>query len=278
MKEQDPVNGKFSDVPIRVKSWVYIIILFSLGIINSLTMTIFVSLLTFQGMKEIFRMIKPNFSFLPLLVLLTCLQAYFIYFISDTAYLRYAIITILIALIILFIVWKFSFKALLSFGIGLCITLICFAYLAYIRSIEYPIISHFGLRLIIFIVVVTELNDVFQYLSGKFFGTKPIVPQISPNKTWEGLIGGVMLTTLLSNLLGYVLFSFYDLLNFTFMGLLLGILGFGGDVLMSYMKRKAHVKDTGTLIPGHGGLLDRMDSLTFNAPAFFLIVQYILLK
>ncbi|UIR55502.1 phosphatidate cytidylyltransferase [Sphingobacterium sp. SRCM116780] len=278
MGEKDNRKEKFADVPIRVRSWVYILVVFSLGIINPLTMTVFVSLLSFQGMREFFRMIKPNLSFLPLLVILMCLQGYFLNFITDTAYLRYGIITVLIALIILFFVWKFSFRVLLSLGIGLCVTLISFAYLAYIRAIEYPTMSYLGLKLIIFIVVVTELNDVFQYLSGKFFGKRPVVPRISPNKTREGLIGGILMTTLLSNLLGYLLFPFYHTLTFTLIGLLLGVLGFCGDVLMSYMKRKTHVKDTGTLIPGHGGLLDRMDSLTFNAPAFFLIVQYILLK
>ncbi|BFO64871.1 hypothetical protein KCF3NO3_08540 [Chryseobacterium sp. KCF3-3] len=121
---------------------------------------------------------------------------------------------------------------------------------------------------IIFIVVVTELNDVFQYLMGKFFGKHKITPQISPNKTLEGLIGGVFLTVILSNILGYFLLETGILTN-SILGIVLGISGFLGDIFMSYIKRKTGVKDTGNLLPGHGGLLDRMDSLVFNAPLFF---------
>jgi phosphatidate cytidylyltransferase len=102
-------------------------------------------------------------------------------------------------------------------------------------------------------VVVTELNDVFQYLMGKFFGKRKITPHISPNKTLEGLIGGIFLTVILSNILGFFLLKTDFSIN-TILGIALGISGFFGDIFMSYLKRKTNVKDTGNLLPGHGGI------------------------
>nr|WP_256602797.1 phosphatidate cytidylyltransferase [Sphingobacterium multivorum] len=151
-----------------------------------------------------------------------------------------------------------------------------FSHLAFIRSIKMDGIAFLGLKLIGYIVVLTELNDVFQYLMGKFFGKRKIVPRISPNKTIAGCVGGIGLTIILSNLLGYFLLPFQNFLYFSLFGLFFGILGFWGDVLFSYLKRKAGVKDTGTLIPGHGGLLDRIDSLIFNAPLFYALIILLL--
>jgi phosphatidate cytidylyltransferase len=91
----------------------------------------------------------------------------------------------------------------------------------------------------------------------------------------EGFIGGVFLTIILSNILGFFLLKTTVLVNSIF-GLILGISGFFGDVFISYLKRKANIKDTGKLLPGHGGLLDRMDSLIFNAPLFFWLLPYLL--
>lgn len=278
MSEVNSMDGKFADVPIRVRSWIYIIVLLAIGVINQWTMTLFVVILSFQGMKELLRMLKPNVSFLPIILFLSLIQFAFLIGLPYTLFVSYTVITILITLLIVFLKWKFTIRALSTMGLGIAVLLISFGTLAFVRNFEFASIPYFGLRSVLFVIVVTELNDVFQYLSGKFFGKRPIVPRISPNKTVEGFIGGVILTTGLSNLLGYCLFSFYDVLTFTLIGIMLGVLGFLGDVTMSYLKRKNYVKDTGTLIPGHGGLLDRMDSLLFNAPAFYLVMEYLLRK
>ena len=131
-----------------------------------------------------------------------------------------------------------------------------------------------GPGLLLFLVFLTQFNDVAQYVCGRTFGTHKIIPKVSPNKTWEGLIGGVVTTVTLAVALAAwltPLTKWESLLA----GLLIGLGGFVGDVTISALKRDLAVKDSGTLIPGHGGILDRVDSLTCTAPLFFHFVRYL---
>ena len=130
-----------------------------------------------------------------------------------------------------------------------------------------------GPGLLILLVLLTQLNDVFQFLWGKSLGKRKIVPQVSPGKTWAGLIGGVATTILLAWIIGPQL-TLLDGPRALIAGLLIGLGGFAGDVSISALKRDLGVKDSGTLLPGHGGILDRVDSLTFTAPLFFHFVWY----
>lgn len=109
---------------------------------------------------------------------------------------------------------------------------------------------------------------------GKAFGKHKIIPKVSPSKTWEGFIGGVIGTTLLTVLVAPFLTPFSHL-EAAFAGFVLAIAGFFGDVTMSAVKRDMGIKDTSSLIPGHGGVLDRFDSLIFTAPLFFHYFAYI---
>jgi cytidylyltransferase family len=127
-----------------------------------------------------------------------------------------------------------------------------------------------GVLWVIFLVVVTELNDILQYLTGKAFGKRKILPKISPNKTIAGFLGGLLLSPILSMAIGSLLDLPISLLSLGLIGFFLSFCGFWGDVTFSYLKRRAGVKDTSTLIPGHGGLLDRIDSLLFNCIWFYL--------
>ncbi|MEM7226228.1 MAG: phosphatidate cytidylyltransferase [Pseudomonadota bacterium] len=131
-----------------------------------------------------------------------------------------------------------------------------------------------GVGLLTFLVVLTQANDVLQYVWGRTLGRHPVIPKVSPNKTWEGLIGGVATTTLAALLLAPLLTPF-SLWHSLLAGLLIGIAGFFGDVTISAVKRDLGVKDTSTLLPGHGGMLDRVDSLTFTAPLFFHFTYYL---
>jgi len=129
-----------------------------------------------------------------------------------------------------------------------------------------------GPALVLFLVLLTEMNDVFQYVWGKTLGRHKILPSVSPKKTWEGFLGGVFSTMVLGALLRFLTpFSLGRALG---MGAVIALAGFCGDVVMSAVKRDAGVKDFGQLIPGHGGMLDRVDSLCFSAPIFFHIVAY----
>ena len=270
-------NGKFADVPVRVRSWGYIVLVLAVAFVPATLSPLFVSWITFQGMREFARMFIPEGKTQPLVFLcMALLQALLLYFCSYRAYLLLA--SFLCLGTALFFKYGLKVKKGAVFGLflGAVACLLAFSHLAFIRSIKVDGNPFLGLKLIGYIVVLTELNDVFQYLMGKFFGKRKIVPRISPNKTIAGCVGGISLTIILSNLLGYFLLPFQNFLYFSLFGLFFGILGFWGDVLFSYLKRKTGVKDTGTLIPGHGGLLDRIDSLIFNAPLFYALIILLL--
>ncbi|HVR67915.1 MAG TPA: phosphatidate cytidylyltransferase [Verrucomicrobiae bacterium] len=130
-----------------------------------------------------------------------------------------------------------------------------------------------GAGLLLFLVLLTEFNDVAQYMWGRTLGRHKVIPRVSPNKTWEGLLGGIVTTSLLSFLLAPVLTPLAPLPALA-LGAFLGAAGFVGDITISAIKRDLRIKDSGALIPGHGGILDRLDSLTYTAPLFFHIIRY----
>lgn len=127
--------------------------------------------------------------------------------------------------------------------------------------------------LVFFLLVATEFNDVAQYVWGKLFGKRKIIPRVSPNKTWEGFLGGWASTAALIWFVG-PLFTPLHGFGLATVALVLPAAGFAGDVTMSAIKRDLGVKDTSHLIPGHGGILDRIDSLTFTAPIYFHLLAW----
>lgn len=131
-----------------------------------------------------------------------------------------------------------------------------------------------GPGLVLYLVFLTQFNDVAQYLWGKALGRHRVIPKVSPNKTWEGLLGGAATTLLLAWLLAPRLTPF-DTVQSLQAGLILSLGGFVGDVVISALKRDLGIKDSGTLLPGHGGILDRVDSLSYTAPLFFHFVWYL---
>lgn len=124
---------------------------------------------------------------------------------------------------------------------------------------------------VFFILFLTSLNDIFQYLTGRIFKGPKLAPRISPNKTLSGLIGGMVGSGLISISLAHNFISIHYFSAFL-LGVFLSILGTIGDLTISLYKRRAQVKDTGSLLPGHGGILDRIDSLCMTAPAFTFII------
>lgn len=122
--------------------------------------------------------------------------------------------------------------------------------------------------LVFFLLLATEFNDVAQYVWGKLLGRRKILPKVSPNKTWEGFLGGWITTAALIWFLGPV-FTPLKGAGLALVAFVLPAAGFAGDVTMSAIKRDIGVKDTSHAIPGHGGVLDRADSLTFTAPLYF---------
>ncbi len=145
------------------------------------------------------------------------------------------------------------------------------AYLLVLPQGEYPHVS--GPGLVLFLLLLTELNDVAQYCWGKLLGRHRISPTVSPNKTIEGFVGGVATTVPLAALLAPWLTPF-SVLDALLAGALIAVAGFFGDLSLSALKRDLGIKDSGNLLPGHGGILDRVDSLTYTAPLFFHFTRY----
>ncbi|MFO1423370.1 MAG: phosphatidate cytidylyltransferase [Candidatus Competibacteraceae bacterium] len=145
------------------------------------------------------------------------------------------------------------------------------AYLLVLPEGEYSHVS--GPGLVLFLLLLTELNDVAQYCWGKLLGRHKISPTVSPNKTVEGFVGGVLTTVPLAALLAPWLTPF-SVLDAVLAGALIAVAGFFGDLSLSALKRDLGIKDSGNLLPGHGGILDRVDSLTYTAPLFFHFTRY----
>jgi len=161
---------------------------------------------------------------------------------------------------------------------GLMITVFALSHAAMllmVNDVQNPVAG--GAGLLLYLVVLTQANDVAQFVWGKLFGRHAIVPTISPKKTWEGFAGGAVTTTLFAALLAPLLTP-VGMLEALPMGLMIAVAGFFGDITISAVKRDLGVKDSGAMLPGHGGILDRVDSLTFTAPLFFHLALYFWLQ
>jgi phosphatidate cytidylyltransferase len=127
-------------------------------------------------------------------------------------------------------------------------------------------------KLLCFLVTVAQMSDVLQYVWGKTLGRRPIAPHVSPNKTLEGFAGGVASAVALGAALWWI--TPFSPWQAALMALAICVMGFFGGLVMSAIKRDRGVKDFGAMIEGHGGMLDRIDSLCFAAPLFFHLVRY----
>ena len=128
-----------------------------------------------------------------------------------------------------------------------------------------------GKGLLLFLVCVTELNDVFQFMTGKLLGRRKLIPMVSPGKTLEGFFGGLVGSMILSAALSFL--TPFSPVWAAGVGAILSLAGLLGDLLLSAIKRDLKLKDTSGLIPGHGGILDRVDSLLFTAPIFYYLIE-----
>jgi phosphatidate cytidylyltransferase len=126
--------------------------------------------------------------------------------------------------------------------------------------------------LLFFLITIVQLSDVLQYVFGKLFGRHKVAPRVSPAKTWEGLIGGGLSATAIGAGLWWI--TPFSPLEAAAMALAIVIAGFCGGLVLSAIKRSLGAKDWGTMIEGHGGALDRMDSVSFAAPVFYHLANY----
>lgn len=153
--------------------------------------------------------------------------------------------------------------------------MICVYFLSHVPALlmlPIPGDAHQNVKLMFFLVLIVQLSDVLQFVWGKSIGRRRVAPSISPNKTWEGALGGVGTTTLIGTALWWA--TPFGPAVAGAMTLVITIMGFAGGLIMSAIKRDRGVKDYGAMISGHGGILDRIDSLCFAAPVFFHLTRF----
>lgn len=242
-------DKKFTNIKQRIFTWFIIIMAFYLGSRDRIYMLILFGIISILSFKEFlqFAYIKYDNE----LILSS--------FIVNLAFYLGIYFKNLYVLLILFILIALRFYKRAFIIFAFFITTYLIGSISYIDDLNF----------IVNYMILIELNDVFQYISGNIFGERKITPNISPNKTVEGLIGGMILTTLTAALLKYIFHINYQIKFIPYIALI----GFFGDIFISALKRKVNLKDSGTLLLGHGGILDRVDSLIFTAPLILLIFK-----
>jgi phosphatidate cytidylyltransferase len=274
-------SGEFDEIVQRLRTWWIIVLLLSSAILlSSGASLVFFALISFLGLKE-FLTLAPTrrvdrdvlfyiYLSIPVQYLWAALEWYGMFIIFVPVY--------LFLFVPLRMVLSGNTKNFLrAAGIlhwGVMTTVFSISHLGFLLMLPATRNPYGdGPALVLYLIILTQLNDVAQYVWGKALGSRRVVPNVSPNKTWEGLVGGVATTTILATVLSPWMTPL-NLWQGVIAGLGIGIFGFVGDVCVSAVKRDLGIKDTSQMLPGHGGVLDRVDSLTYTAPLFFHFVYY----
>lgn len=155
---------------------------------------------------------------------------------------------------------------------GLMICVYCLSHVPALLTLRIPGYQGRSALLVVFLMLIVQASDVLQYIWGKLAGRHQIAPSVSPSKTVEGFVGGILSATLLGGALWQI--TPFSPLGAAGMALLITLVGFLGGLVMSAIKRDRGIKDWGQMLEGHGGMLDRLDSVCFSAPIFFHVTRY----
>jgi phosphatidate cytidylyltransferase len=239
---------------------------------------IVVIIIALLGLKELYN-IADKQGYRPSYILGTILILYFIFIsvydiYSFNHHIKNIIITFFILLSFIIQLFRKDHSKVLA---EISITIFGSIYLGYLLSFMIKIKDlPNGNYYLISLLIITWVNDIGAYLIGSYFGKNKIFPKISPKKTIEGSIGGIILSIATT-------FALKKWLNLTFnelisLGLIIAIIAQIGDIFESVLKRGSGVKDSGTLIPGQGGVLDCFDSLIFTAPVFYYYITLLIIN
>lgn len=247
-----------------------LLIFFPIVIYGGLPFIMLTLLMATIGLYELLRSTRLNTFFIPSLLSYIVLWLTIVgrisdqpmYFPLDVKKLWLGLIVILLAYTV-FSKNKFTFNDVGTIILSMIYVTIGFYLFIYVRGL--------GLKYLLFVLFVIWTTDTGAYFSGRFFGKRKLWPSISPNKTIEGAVGGLLLAIFVSLIFTWISplpISTFQILGY---GIIISMSGQVGDLVASALKRQFEIKDFGTLLPGHGGILDRFDSLLFVLPILYIL-------
>ena len=269
-----------TELKTRTKSWWIMCTLFiTATIISNVITYVCIGFLSFAALREFYSVIKLRKS--DRAGMLWCYLAIPVqYYLAYRGWYELFIVFIPVFMFVwipFILVLQGETKMIMSSMAGLPTSLmLCvfgLSHMAYLISLpEIDGFSAGGKGLLLFLIFITQINDVMQFIWGKLIGKHKILPKISPNKTWGGFIGGLISSVFIGYLMSFLTpLNHWQVIVVSFF--IAGV-GFVGDVVVSAIKRDMGVKDMGQAIPGHGGVLDRIDSLALTTPIFFHLVYF----
>lgn len=260
----------------RINAWWVMLILLAIAIsLGKLAFIVLFAIISFFALREFISLLPTRRGdYFPLLIAFYFVLPYQYYLIYTD---WYGLYSIFIPLYVFLLIPISSLKAedtthflerSAKIQWGLMISIFCVSHVPALINLNIP---HFqGEK--IWLIMVVQMSDVLQYICGKLCGKHKVAPILSPSKTIEGLVGGIILATALGVAMAWLTpFNYWQA---ALMGFIVCLFGFFGGLVMSAIKRDRGVKDWGNLIQGHGGMLDRIDSICFSAPIFFHILRY----
>jgi phosphatidate cytidylyltransferase len=274
-------GGGPSELVSRVRSWWVMVTVFAVAVfIYQPLSAVFLALISYLGLKEYFSMIptrKIDRVVLLIAYLAVPAQFYFAYRAEFGLFMVFIPVWIFLLLpTVMALNGETSgyIRAVGTVSWGLMMTVFTISHMAFLlfaMGPANPVAG--GAGLLFFLVFIAQFNDVAQFTWGKLFGKHKITPTVSPKKTWEGFLGGAFTSIVVAAIIGSYLTPM-DIVWSGVAGAIIAVAGFLGDITESAVKRDLGVKDAGQLIPGHGGVLDRIDSLTYAAPVFTHFFRY----
>lgn len=276
----DGSNASVENLNARIKAWWAMVILIGLAFIaGRIGVLILFGFCSFAALREFVTLINTRradhwalaaafFVVVPIQYYLLWAEEYGIFsiFIPVYAFLLMPIVSVLRGDTERFLIRI----AEVQWALMICV--FCASHVPALLTLNIPGYEGRNVLLIAFLVIVVQISDVLQYVWGKLLGRTKIAPKLSPSKTVEGFVGGVISATLIGAALWWI--TPFTPFQAGLLALIITLMGFFGGLVMSAIKRDRGVKDWGNLIEGHGGLIDRLDSVVFSAPIFFHIVRY----
>ena len=279
-RAEKPISAGLLNLNQRIKAWWIMVALIAIAFFFGKDgMTVLFALISFAALREFVTLTHTRRSDHWVLIGMFAIIIPFQYWLVWTAW--YGLFTIFIPVYCFLIMPAITalhgdterfLERIAAQQWAVMISVYCVSHVPALMTLNVPGFEGRHLLLIAFLIVTVQGSDVLQYVFGKLFGRHKLAPTVSPSKTWEGLIGGVAAASLLGAALSFL--TPFTPMQAAGIALMICLMGFLGGLVASAIKRDQDVKDWGHLIEGHGGMLDRADSLVFAAPIFFHIVRY----